>query len=523
MSGSVGVGGAPMHAQPLHGLAGRGWARPAGLSPARLYILCGSWVLAASLAGSGSYGTLGAMVVVALGLAYACAARRLPLWQGIVLLTVCCYILLNRGFGYVGVMLGTAPLLMGELTTAAALTLLPHRRVLAKIRREGVFVLMILWMAYGTLIVMASAPSLSVNILKDASLILYAIYFYFGYAVFITARSYRSVLGMLYLTFFLHFAYLFGFPQDVLIQNESPKVLYELGLFGHYNQGDVHLVGGALFFVLVARFLAPRASRRLVLVGACYFGTLMFVQSRAGLLTSAVCLALLIAFGYRRQLSKLMLGLVGAVFLVVALSSVGIVLEGWKGPVTLDFLGHMVETIFGGGGGQYEEAGLLGSRESRLSMWMTAAAPSFQSPTALVFGRGFHELLIDIELTTGWIKRSPHNSFVTIFARLGLIGLILFVVFHVLFVRYVARALRFVSEQRLGFPKALLTWMGLYYVSFNIGAFFGVVYDTPYMAAPAYFIMGCAYGLSTVVLSGRSREPTPEEAVALAAMEESKE
>ena len=58
-------------------------------------------------------------------------------------------ILLNRGFGYVGVPLGPVPLLVGELTIAATLLLLPHPKVLPTFVRDPMCLWLGLWFLYG--------------------------------------------------------------------------------------------------------------------------------------------------------------------------------------------------------------------------------------------------------------------------------------------------------------------------------------------------------------------------------------
>lgn len=453
----------------------------------------GALVTAAALFQSGPYGPAAAAALAVIGIGLAWQVRHLSLGAALVLSTVAGFVLLNRGFGYIGVSVGPAPLLVGELTIAAALLLLPHGRVLPQFARDPMAAWLALWFLWGGLVLSLQLNALTFDVAKDASIVYYPLFLYFGYVVASFERNRKTILRVLGLTFLLFLVYIFGFPWDVAIQDASPRVLMDLGLFGHYNTAYVHVLGGALFFVILGPRVFPRLAGGICLaLGALFLGTLLFVQSRAGVLGAVACLGLLLFLGYRGRFVKLSLGLFVLAVLVAFANARGVTLQGWKAPATLDFLSHMVETTFGAGTDEYE-AGLHATRESRFQMWRTAIEPNLASPAAFLFGNGFGDLLVDIELNTGWIKRSPHNSFVTIFARVGLVGLAIFVGLHQRFLSVVWRAIRRTRLRGRTAQRQTLSFLLVYYTAFTMGALFSVVYDTPYMAAPCYFAMGLAY------------------------------
>jgi len=67
-----------------------------------------------------------------------------------------------------------------------------------------------------------------------------------------------------------------------------------------------------------------------------------------------------------------------------------------------------------------------GTRSHRLEMWRDIIRSVFDSPGTAIFGYGFEGNVLDI---LGVKFRAPHNGFVTILYRMGLIGLVLYISF----------------------------------------------------------------------------------------------
>ena len=73
----------------------------------------------------------------------------------------------------------------------------------------------------------------------------------------------------------------------------------------------------------------------------------------------------------------------------------------------------------------FEELGgdMSGTRSHRLEMWFEIIEIVSSNPLNLLFGMGFHGEVLDI---LGVSFRAPHNGFVTIYYRLGIVGIVLF-------------------------------------------------------------------------------------------------
>jgi hypothetical protein len=357
--------------------------RPAAARPVAIALIGGgSLALAASFTYTGGPGFAGIVIFAALGVIASWQVRHQPLWLGTVLSAVLGFVLLNRGFGYVGLPIGRMPLLVGEIAILIAVATMPHRRVLRRLRKDPMILWLGLWLTYGCWALLLHSD-LTFDVAKDASLIYYPVFLYFGFAASYSDGSRELVLRLFGVTFLLHMAYLFGFPWDTAIQDIAPRVMLDLGLFGHYNTAYVHVIGGASFFLI----LGPRVFRAwprgaAIAVSTIYFGTLIFVQSRAGVLGAICVFAVLVILGCHRRSLQLAAGICALAIIVGVAGARGFSLQGWKAPATLDFLTHMVSTTFGAGDAEYASAGLDATRESRFQMWRTAVAPVLESASS---------------------------------------------------------------------------------------------------------------------------------------------
>lgn len=67
----------------------------------------------------------------------------------------------------------------------------------------------------------------------------------------------------------------------------------------------------------------------------------------------------------------------------------------------------------------------------RIDAWMTTITNVTKSYSSFLFGLPFGVPLTDFYNSLGMLTREPHNLYITIFARTGLIGSILYIVFHI--------------------------------------------------------------------------------------------
>jgi O-antigen ligase len=183
------------------------------------------------------------------------------------------------------------------------------------------------------------------------------------------------------------------------------------------------------------------------------------------------------------------------IFLVTSLG--GFKIAGRIGEVNLDFFQAHLRSV------QTSEGTPGSSVESRFSMADEAFHHFFAHP---VVGEGFgRPLLTEIDETNGAVTRIPHNSSLTYLARLGLIGIIIWLAFHFLLIKRFISVLRQRSSGDDKLVSAFVLWLFLFYVLFvNVSLVEGP-FEFPSGAVPFYFFMGFALGLMRWHLSDKNR------------------
>ncbi len=138
--------------------------------------------------------------------------------------------------------------------------------------------------------------------------------------------------------------------------------------------------------------------------------------------------------------------------------------------------------------------GMTGSRNLRLKCWKRLIDETLETVLKTIFGRGFSHVLITDDLGTGFMVRHPHNVYITVFARLGLVGCFSFIAYILtLFMQFV-RAAKSTSTTNSAHRDVLL-FFGMLLVASLATGMFSPLYESPHFAVPLYFLFGVGSGL----------------------------
>lgn len=231
-----------------------------------------------------------------------------------------------------------------------------------------------------------------------------------------------------------------------------------------------------------------------LLCGLTLMVLIVFVQARITYLQLAFLMMLLAAFSPRDLLRLSVAGAIAMACIALFLSS-GIQLPGRLGQsFTVEFLLSHVQAIWGGGGADTRDAaegvGL------RLNWWLAIHQSMSESARQWFFGLGYGMPLTSFRGTSDDVVREPHNSYVSIYGRLGAIGLLLFLGFLVSVMISTLRLIR--ESQRSGDRQLFIT-------AVTLACFFGVhlIYhmaeggmEVSFIAVPFYSLAGVAVQLS---------------------------
>lgn len=425
------------------------------------------------------------------------------------------YMLGNRGFAQLSPV-GSIPLFPAELGLALSGSLMLWQ---CTVRRElpfsntGLDRCLLFWIAASSLRFPLDFRSFGFLAIRDFALVYYAAFFFLAQTVFLRVPDpsrwlHRVLLAaslplvpLLFLfdhfpAFFLEQLTFRGVPL-IYFKGDLAVLSVAIGCvawFVHFEQDRRRWLSLALSLVMAARVLTS--------------------DSRSAVL-ALLCAALWLGFGGRRALLKILVfgGLAGALVLFCFSLAAG---KRWEETALRNAYEKVVSlTDFSGRRDYYGEGSSSKGDNNRFRAvwWKSILAETYQKNPYIGLGFGYD--LADEFLKTYYPEgndefnvRSPHNIFVTLFARTGAVGLLAFLCFLAANGLATLRATR--QREK---PEEALPWCCAWAILAS--ACFGVVLEGPMGAVPYWIFLG----IGSAALIKREYEPAspmPAEVKALA-------
>ncbi|HEY1293548.1 MAG TPA: O-antigen ligase family protein [Chloroflexota bacterium] len=405
------------------------------------------------------------------------------------------YALFNRSFADLHVSAGPLPIYVGELLLLvglpwALLTTPDLRRLL---RKPWVLALGA-WLAFGAVRLLAGGFDYGINALRDSAIWYYGLFTVVGY-VLLRAMP-RSTWVWLLVPLFL--------AQTIVTAIATFTGALSLPLPGYAfdvsptaDRADimaVNLIGGATFFLLALR-TAPWPVPR-VLLGMLQLGLVPLLQVRSVIVAAVAVLGII---GFQRRWSTLATVLVAPVLLVATLNVINLDVHGIRGELSVQsIVDRQLSTIplaFQGGASTANP--LTDTAAWRVYMWNTLWAETTSQVETLVFGLGFGpNLVADVGYsqanTVNAPLRSPHDIFINVLARCGVVGVVFWLLFLGVCLYAILRGVQAGRRRNDQSGVDWLLWLLAYAITFFVAALFGVVLESPFGAIPFYLIVGMA-------------------------------
>lgn len=415
------------------------------------------------------------------------------------------YLVLSRGFAYTSIDLshlggpGRVPVYIGEVALVASLLGMRHTFALPAFLRTPGGRWLFAWIALGLLQTASQIPTYGISALRDAAIWYYGLFAYVGFAFAERPRYVWTLLRVFALGFVLHLAYsvlhAFHIVDVGAISIAAPGSDFPLFSYRH-DASAVNLLGGVLFAFLLGRHFGWPAWVRW-LIAVPQFAVFLGLQVRAAYVGSLLACVVLL---YLRQLGQLFRVSVAAVLLVIGVAVIGgeVQIAGQTAQTfsvqrLMDSVASMTDV---GGSGRYSNSGAYVSVDNtrwRLDFWASIVSRNFESVHTTLLGLGFGPDLVSegrFMVNEGRPNRNPHNIVVTVFGRMGLLGLLPWLVFNGLALAYVLRRVRAAGCDPL--RRDAVGFTLVYAVAMLGAACFGVLLESPFMAIPYYFLLGVA-------------------------------
>ncbi len=391
---------------------------------------------------------------------------------------------------------------LGEVLLVVVLAGINPRLALSRMGAIVILAPFLIWWGWGLGRLTFDAAEHGIWALRDATPLIESLFVIVGFSLAADPRATQRLVRWLRPIFILACGYSLLFVFADQIAAISPTISGASGqavpIFGSFATAGTMLLWAA-FACLIAP--ADRPGKRLALTliaGFLIAFALIVLQKRTTYLQLA-CLAALLFYIQPRALGRLGITLPLLGLLLLVISAFDFRISGrLTSQISLSFFVDHVLAIVGiGAEGHGNVADAAEGVSLRLHWWIRIYEQLMADPIALIGGLGYGIPLTDFQDTLGVTAREPHNSVISVVARLGLIGLVSWIWIQVEFFRAGFRA--YWQHRRQGSHDTAR--LILLVIAFAILILIGCVgednMEKPFFAIPFYafwgFVLRIAY------------------------------
>jgi hypothetical protein len=413
--------------------------------------------------------------------------------NNLLLVVVGLYLLLNDGFMQVRIPpTAGRGIPIGELLLLFSIITIHYGKLLPRISEIIYLLPFLIWWSLGLIHVFIAVPEYGFWAFRDANHVIESLFLVVGFTFAEHQQMLERFFNWLKKIFIIVCIYTLGYPFSETLTPLSPKLIagagYEMPLFFNYGgTSSALLIVASYYLIFSSSHVVPHSI-------ICYFiaifllgfATFMFQARTIYLQIIGVSLLLLV---YRsRSFLKVIIMIIVLIGFLATMPMVGLHFKGRLREVSFDFLINHFLAIGGA-----ENEGVEGAARGvpqRLGWWSDLYERWTSDARTFVFGLGYGFPLINFRQHEGIIVREPHNSYISIMARLGLLGSLAFIWMHTLLLRVWYRSYR--ACRRMGWQEGenrLLILM-MFFILAWINAIGEDAFEKPYWTIPYYFFWG---------------------------------
>jgi hypothetical protein len=410
--------------------------------------------------------------------------------NNLLLLVICLYLLLDYGFMQVRLTTGSSSgIPIGELVLLFSLLTINYSSLLPRLSQTIILVPFVVWWAFGISRAVLATSSFGFWALRDANHVIESLFLVAGFSFAALPEQLERFFRWLRNILALICIYAIGYPLRETLQSFSPKLIsgagVEVPLFFTYINTSSLLILSSSYLLLIS--YAKKFYNIVLAVLLLGFSIFTF-QGRTIYLQ--ICAVFIAASFYRKEfMVKGMISILLLLGLIATIPVIGVNFRGRLGQeVSLHFLMNHFLTIAG-----VESEGLEGAAggvPQRLEWWRNLYERWTSDVTTFLFGLGYGFPLVDFEDHQGITVREPHNSYISIMSRLGLLGIITFLWIHILLIKAWHNTYR--ACQRMNWQEAqkrLLILM-IFFILVWVYAIGEDALEKPFVTIPYYFFWG---------------------------------
>jgi O-Antigen ligase len=369
---------------------------------------------------------------------------------------------------------------------------------LALIRMSAVVTLLpfLLWWGYGLVRAAVDSVDYGMWAARDATQLIESLYVIVGFTIAGTPGAVQRMTRYLPVLLAVTCIYGLGYVYEPEIQAMSPSVIgaarETVPLFGSYALTGTIMLWTA-FYCLIGPVGRLWRHWRVPIAGGLIAFVIVVVQARTTYLQLLGLAALLLVFR-PRALGRLAVA-IPILFIVVGIITLFDLHVAGRltDKISFDFLFQHFEAIIGIGA---HDSGVLGQAaqgvDMRLDWWQTIYDRLTGDPVTFLTGLGYGIPLTNFHDELGDIVREPHNSYISVAARLGMLGFGLWIWIQAALVGAWMRVYRSCRRAQWSDGETFLLMILAFAVLVFIAAIGEDTLEKPYYAIPFYCFWGVA-------------------------------
>lgn len=438
------------------------------------------------------------------------------------LTVVILYLALNYGFMVIRIPpTAGSGIPFGELALALGLVTIHYPTLFGRMKEITNPVPIVLFFALGIFGALKGVALHGLWAMRDATHEIESLYLLLGFAIAGRLEWLSKILNAI--PYLLVFVVIYGFlfPFSETLQELSPKIHGAQGqpvpiLFQYLNTYIVTLWAVAYLLLFEKNIKVINY----LLLAAFLIAYVIFIYQARTIYLQVVALMLLMTWKKPVVMRKMILAVILFLILLFIISVTGIEIKGRLGEtVSLDFLISHLKAIVGAGSDSAGVAAASSGVGLRTGWWITIYHNMTSSLSSLLFGLGFGIPLTDFHDTFNSVVREPHNSFISVTARMGLIGISIFAWMHVALLKTWSAAYKRAVQQQWEEGKKLLLFFLSYFVLIWVFSMTEDGLEKPPNAISYYFFWGIILRFALYLKNGEigpESNPIPEQEVVAA-------
>jgi O-antigen ligase len=425
--------------------------------------------------------------------------------NNVVLITVLLYLLFNWGFMQLRIPpVAGGGLPVGEIVLLLSLMTINYTGVLGRLSLTVAIVPLGIWWTFGVGRALFDFGVHGTWALRDAAHVLESLFLLIGFVFAGDQKSLDRFFNWLPKLLVVCVLYGLLYPVRVEIWMLSPTITsgtgFNVPIIGAMTNTSILIVVASLYLIL---FHGNRLLPNLLAVLLLGYTIAIFQQR-------TLYLILISVFGFLALYRRSSIGNASfvayvSVVLLLLVGLVGLQLEGRLGAsFNIDFLFAHFLAIFGIC--DQSLPGVCSAAEGvgqRLEWWTSIINRMTEDPFSLLLGLGYGVVLTDFYGSQGAAVREPHNSYITVLARTGIVGAVCWVLIMLSMVRRWHVTFRMCRALRWREGENRLLIMMVFFICMWVLAIGEDGFEKPYNIIPFYFFWGIVLRFSLLLERGQ--------------------